>query len=399
MKKLKLFFIGFSLLYFLIQGCEQDIHAPINNENEIPPKIENPQVFNLPGAAEIKYNIPRDKQGLLYVKAEYEILPGITREVKSSYYSNNLYLEGFGDTLQYNVNLYSVGRNGKISDPVNVVVNPLKPPIWEAYESISVKEDWGGIAFSFENPHEANVVFEVSVKDSLNEWAPLENFYTQRSSAVFAVRGLEPVEQTFGISVRDRWLNRTDTLVGAYTPWYEEFLDKSIWKKVDLPTDYTVNHGGSNFEQIFDNVYSGHGWISKPDTDGSRGGGMPQSFTLDLGATVLLSRLVVFYRRGDYLYQSGCPDEFEIWGSNNPNQDGSWDDSWTLLRECKTVKPSGLPHGQQTQEDDEYAAGGDEFIFENIPPVRYIRWKTLSNQAKSTHVNFVEMDLYGQVVE
>ncbi len=383
----------------LTAACEEGIHEPINQDSEAPFPVQNPEVQNFSGGARINYTLPSDKKGLLYVKATCEIQPGVIREVKASYYTTELTIDGFGDSLEYAVNLYTVGRNGKESDPVKVMVKPLSPPIWEAFKSLSVKEDWGGINFSFENKEEDDIVFEVLTKDSLGNWESVENFYTKRREAKFSVRGYDAEKRMFGITVRDRWLNQTDTLVGEYTPWAEEALDKSQFKVVNLPTDYTLGHTGTTIQQIMDNVYVGEGWISRPDVSGDLGGGMPQWFTLDLSETAILSRLVVFYRTGDYLYQSGCPKEFEIWGSNNPNPDGSWDDSWVLLRECVAVKPSGLPHGQSTQEDLEYALGGDEFVFEDAPPLRYIRWKTISNQANSTHVNFVELDLYGQYVD
>ncbi len=395
----KILYIVSVLFLFALSACLEEMHESITEGGEAPSQILNPVVENLPGGARVSYTIPDNNNNLLYVKAVCELKSGDIREVRASYYTDNLLIDGFGDTLEYTVNLYSVGRNNMISEPVKVKINPLEAPIWQAYKSLSIKEDWGGVSFTFKNQSESNIVFEFMMKDSLDNWVSINNFYTERDSAMFSVRGFEPKEYTFGVTVRDRWLNRTDTLVGNYTPWYEEKLDKTLWKKANLPTDYTLGHSGTYFEKIFDEIYSDNGWISKPDIDGSLGGGMPQWFTIDLGVKARFSRLVVFYRRGDYLYKSGCPDEFEIYGSNNPNPDGSIDDSWTLLRECKTVKPSGLPHGQSTQEDDDYAAAGDEFIIDVAESFRFFRWKTLSNQAGSTHLNFVEMSLYGQVVE
>lgn len=399
MKVIKNIFLSF-FLTIILQACEQRQHGPINDDDQVPFQVENPNVINLPGAAEIIYTLPQDLQGLLYVKALCEIRPGIIREVKSSYYEASLVIDGFSDTIEYEVNLISVGRNGLESDPVKVIVNPLTPPIWDVYNTISMNEGWGGISFTFENTNEANIVFEVCTLDSLGEWIPVENFYTKRMNATFSIRGFEPEKRKFGIAVRDRWLNRTDTLTGEFTPWYEAPLNPSLYRHIVLPTDYTVNHTAN---ASIPNLWSGNhtigGWLSRPDLDGSLGGGMPQWFTVDLGVTAVISRLVLFYRTGSILYQSGCPDEFEIWGSYNPNPDGSWDESWVLLKEGKAVKPSGLPHGQTSQEDVEYAASGDEFIFENSKPVRYIRFKFLSNQAKTSHVDFVQFYLYGQLIE
>ena len=402
MKTFKLLNYIWLLAFVLLFACEQDLlHKPLNIDDKIPSQVRNPVVKNIPGGAIISYDLPQDITGLLYVKAECEIRPGVIREVKASYYKTSLTIDGLGDTIAYDINLYSVGRNDKMSEPIKLEIEPLTPPIWEVYKSLSVNEDWGGISFTFKNDLKADIVLEVFTKDVLDRWISVENFYTKRDSAKFAIRGFDPIETEFGITVRDRWLNRTDTLVGLYTPWKEEKLNKKLFKKLALPTDYTELHQSGPFESIFDDIYADHGWVSKPDVSGVLGGGMPQWFTIDLGVTTRLSRLVVFYPAyGTWTpYASGCPDRFEIWGSTNPSENGSWDDSWTLLRECKAVKPSGLPAGQYSQEDLEYAQAGDEFTFENAPPIRYLRWKTLSNQAKSSHVHIAELDLFGNILD
>ncbi|MBN9267002.1 MAG: hypothetical protein J0I75_20995, partial [Hyphomicrobium sp.] len=42
-----------------------------------------------------------------------------------------------------------------------------------------------------------------------------------------------------------------------------------------------------------------------------------------------------------------CASLSSIYGSNDPNADGSWD-SWTFLRTCEAIKPSGSPAGTNT---------------------------------------------------
>src|SRR5690606_14879527 len=84
----------------------------------------------------------------------------------------------------------------------------------------------------------------------------------------------------------------------------------------------------------------------------------PQWFTFDLGVTAKLSRLVLFKRLSNaYLYNSGAVKRWTLYGSNNPNPDGSFDESWIFLMDCNSYKPSGLPPGENTNEDLEYARG------------------------------------------
>jgi len=79
----------------------------------------------------------------------------------------------------------------------------------------------------------------------------------------------------------------------------------------------------------------------------------------------------------DRLYSQQDVKRFEVWGSNDPAADGSWD-SWTKLLTCESIKPSGLPTGQTSEEDVAYAKAGERFVFpEGTPAVRYIRIKVL----------------------
>ncbi len=71
------------------------------------------------------------------------------------------------------------------------------------------------------------------------------------------------------------------------------------------------------------------------------------------------------------------PKRIEIWGSNDPNSDGS-DAGWAKLGEFTSVKPSGLPLGQLDDSDRAVAGGGETFTFTNPKTaVRYIRFKIL----------------------
>jgi len=392
MKTFSIFFSVCSMLLLLLFACEEIEHNPLVTDEGVPLPVTAPVVENLPGAAKISYQIPVT-EGLLYVKAVYEI-GGLKKEVKSSYYASSLLVEGFGDTNEYDVKLYSVGRNEKMSPPVSVTIKPLTPPIQDVYNSINVIEDWGGISFSFLNDAEASIVIEVLTKDSLGNWVLAETFYTKMKSGDFAVRGYEPVKRMFGITIHDRWNNRTDTLANEYTPMYEVELDKTKFRKVDLPTDYNVGYVGNYLENIWNNS------LVLPDYVSTPGKGLPQWFTFDMGVTAKLSRIKVYGRiTAQYIYNSGATKLWELYGSTAPNPDGSWDSSWTFLRSCQSIKPSGLPKGQYNNEDVERMKNGEEFPFDKIlPPVRYIRWKTLQNWGDVTHANIAEITIYGQVV-
>ncbi len=390
------------LLLFIAFGCEEDNHAPINQEGEVPSQISDLVVESLPGSAKISYKLPFDNN-LLYVKARYEIRPGVPREIKSSFYANSLIVDGFGDTTTYKVDIVTVGRNTLESEPVVVTVKPQRSPIYEVHESImnTVKETFGGIKFNIENSTEADVRIYVTTIDSLGEWIDAETFYTSTASGEFSVRGYDSISRPFGIYVKDRWDNTSDTFEDIYHPWFEQKLDKSKFSQVDLPTDQNKAHmTGRTMNKIWDEDYSNSDFVT------TVGYGIPQWFTFDLGVKANLSRIVVYNRSSGatYIYNAGSIKEWEIFGSMNPNSDGSWDESWTPMRNqpCVSFKPSGLPLGEYNNEDIQRQIDGEEFEFDAVDvPVRYLRWKTNAAWGGSSigHINLVEITIYGSVIE
>ena len=89
------------------------------------------------------------------------------------------------------------------------------------------------------------------------------------------------------------------------------------------------------------------------------------------------------------LYTSTAPRQYQIWGSDNPNPNGSWDSSWHLLGEFEQIKPSGYGEGREvgpiTTEDKDYWFNRTEFDLtptDNAPDpyqtVSYLRIKILS---------------------
>ncbi len=119
---------------------------------------------------------------------------------------------------------------------------------------------------------------------------------------------------------------------------------------------------------------------------------IPQWFTIDLGHKMSISRIQKWPRPDYELYSSVAPRVFQVWGSMNPNPDGSWDDSWHLLGEFEQFKPSGYGEGREvgpiTDEDKDYWYNKTEFELtptEKAPDphqtVTHLRFKILSTFA------------------
>ncbi len=169
-------------------------------------------------------------------------------------------------------------------------------------------------------------------------------------------------------------------------------LDKSKFKKVVLPTDNTTLYNASNkMENLWDDntgtiYYTG------------AGSGMPTWFTFDLGLTSNLKRFIYNQRNSPASVRWGNHNArfFEIWGmADTPNPDGSWD-GWTKLMGVESIKPSGLPLGQITDEDMEVLLKGEEFDFpKGIPAVRYLRIKVNGTWAETTSLHIAELTFWG----
>jgi hypothetical protein len=401
-------------LIVLMASCyKQEFHNPLYGDEGAPGPISNAVVKNIPGGAIIEYTLP-DNENLLYVKAKYE-RQGKIVESKSSFYKKSILVEGLGDTLQREVKLYTVSRSEELSEPVSVIINPLAPAIQKVLSSLQIKESFGGMNINFQNPESTgekpyNIVIGIVGWDStLNEWQDVDAYYTGLSGGNFSVRGLAAVKRKFGFFVKDTWDNITDTIVQELTPIYEEQIDGSkityAKGKFPVPQIPPLPIGGGPvlepgnlsswpFDHLFDGEIGNNGFHSNEKNP------IPAWFAMDLGKTIRLSRYKLWQRNsnGGYLYSHGNPHEWEIWGTNTPNDVNSW----VLLDHEIMVKPSGLPIGQVSNDDVAVAELGHEYEFPlTTPAVRYIGWKLIDNwasiQGATGFMHISELRFWGQI--
>jgi F5/8 type C domain. len=368
-------------------GCQQDRLEPTRNDGIPPGKVIHAEAEPGHGVVTITYTPPTDRD-LLYVKAVYRTKKGEVRETKATFYTNKITVTGFADTSFYDVDLYAVDEGENLSEPYTIRVKPLKPPYLIVRDSIKAIADFGGLNVSFVNELKENIAIITLGNDSLGNFVPVNTFYTNVERGNFSTRGFPAEPTTFGICIRDRWNNLSDTLLFELTPYFEVRLDKTRIRPLVLPNDAPLGYGGE-VRYLFDDVFGNNGWYHTSDQ--SR---MPQWFTFDMGMKAKLSRLVWRMRDGQF-YNLHNPRTVEIWGSNNPSPDGSWD-NWVLLKAHEQIKPSGLPPGQLSQADEEAGIAGETVTFSlEVPEVRYIRFKTLRNWSNGTYVNFNEITLFG----
>jgi len=390
-RKLALYVPG---VLWLIAGwsCRKETHEPVESGGAKPGTVQNVKVTSLPGGAKLTYSLP-SSDGILYVLAEFDRSTTDHQQVKASYYNNSLQVQGFADTLPHRVTLYVVTRSEVKSDSVVVIVNPLMPPFRKVFRTLSVSADFGGINIHYSNPDTAHIVVVTCSNDSTGVYGVVDNHYNNVLVDSFSVRGFDTTRRKFGVFIKDQYGNHSDTLTGYYTPFFEMALDKGLFSELDLPGDINYDWGRP-IPDLWDNSLDDDKiWHSQPVDQN----GWPVWITFDMGVTAKLSRCALWQRQGDdWIYQQNNPTVFEIWGSTDPNPDGSWDASWQLLVHHEVVKPSGLPQGSVSTADQNAALAGEQMTVPlDAPPVRYIRIKTLSTWTMAA-VNIAEVSFWGK---
>lgn len=410
MKKLKLISILLPALMFFA-GCDVYTVGPTEKSDSAPGVVSDVKVENLPGRARLTYTLPSDPD-LLYVKAVYKLNSGATREIKASYYTNTMLLDGFGDTNVHEVEVYAVNRSEVASEPVIVEVQPEENPIWDVYRTLKIADDFSGVHVKAENPTQESVAIEIMMKDSLGVWRDESSIESEMTTIEGSMRGLDAsLEYEFRFTVRDRFLNYTDTLYATVNPMYEELLDKNQFKAYNLPGDATAEQPGwLEMDRMWngDKSYTNHErWLVNSNVD-ENGKHIPNISTFDIGTPAKLSRIVIYNWGTDNTGSTGYSGDrlfyvgehirrFEVWGTMEPSPDGSLD-SWTLLGTFENIKPSGLPYGEQSLEDFNAAVAGFEYIFPidgELPKVKYVRLRVLECWDATTKFGIEEIDLYG----
>ncbi len=388
-----------------LSGCQKDIIGPLGNNPNAPGRVTDVKVTNQSGQATLTYTLPTD-QDVAYVKAEYTLLSGAKRQVSASFYTSQMVVDGFGDTEVHDVTLWVVNKSEVVSEPVTVQVKPLENAIQIAFRTMKVVPAFGGINISLKNAARANLSIIPMREQNYKGWVAFDGIYTSTADITKNIRGLDTVPVKIAVVIRDRFLNQTDTLFTTVTPLFELALVKSLYREMQpliWPGDQRANFSNNGTDATgVKTMWDGQAvnWPSvayTPPTITDQG---PHSVTFDLGQLAQLSRLVIWdypetiSGRKTYYYR-GNMKNFEIWGSANPNPDGSYD-SWYKLGTYTSIKPSGLPYGEVSDEDQTTAAAGLSYDLDiNVPKLRYIRIKCINNWQGTNFLMISEVQAYG----
>jgi hypothetical protein len=240
------------LLTAVWYGCKEDPRGIVATDSDAPGPVTNPVVESLPGGAKITYQLPNDRD-LLYVQAIYTI-NGVEKNASATLFVDTLVVQGFGTTDPQTINLYAIDRSGNRSVPTPVEIRPGMPPIQLIRESMEMVAGFGGVQVSWINEYKADVVVTI-LADSLGFINEVDAVYSNLEEDKYSVRGLDTTERIFGVYVRDRWDNYSDTVFKALTPLYELKLDKKKWVRGTFIGDNTDDaYWWGPWERICDDI-------------------------------------------------------------------------------------------------------------------------------------------------
>lgn len=201
-----------------------------------------------------------------------------------------------------------------------------------------------------------------------------------------------------GVNYRTLFLptiSAIDTFYTAYKPIPieqnpEQEVNKAMFLKWN-PTGIPYSELGSSYSitKLWDNNTTTNWFITSTTS-------FPFSFTFDMGQTVKLKRFMQWQRLSSgVLYRIQNVKKFQLWGSSTPDVTNSFT-GWVKLGDFVSVKPSGLPFGQESAADIAFATAGENFTVDpNAPPVRYIRFvATECWDGKQTVVAVGEMTFF-----
>jgi len=414
----------------LLASCGSDDN--FGRIDQLDPNVPAPQpvtiksVKSITGGAVIKVSIP-DDNNLKGVIASYE-RNGATVNAKISRYVDSLTVEGFADTEPHSVRVASFNVNEVQSEAQEVIVTPLPPAIQTVTPTIH--ESFGGVKVYIEGNESKSDLAVCLLRDadvshynlpvSDIEWVEVTTLFTASNEINLTRRNIEPVEAIFGVYLRDRWGNVSDTTKFLLTPLEEvKFpLENYSYHNPGDDNSSSVNASYYPIQGLWDGSGAssvGHFYASNADDP------MPQWLTIDLGVRGKISRITTLPRIGYNIWTGGHPRDFEFWGSMNPtgetgkNNEHGFDDSWFLLGKFTQVKPSGYEAdgsvGTVTQEDNAYFNAGNDFELnpEEYPhaydELRYLRvvwvntFSTFELHASVGQVQFGEVNAWGQILE
>lgn len=387
------------LAAFAFTACNEEVL-----DTTAPGKVTNISYKPTNGGAILTFTAPGDDD-LLYVKAVYTNSLGKEVFKVTSHYGDSIEIDGFREATPQKIKLYAVDRSNNISEAAEIEVTPMKSFIYLVQESIQMKEQLGGVRITWENPDQKTVFVYVNFTKAGKTYERILS--SALSDPVLMIRGLDPEEYSFSVTVEDFNGNKTDKMdVGTYRPLLEQKIDKSTWKVLqNLSVDGDKYEGtlASFWDDVVDTKESAadnsYFIINRDDN-----GGMlkwPLDIVVDLNKTVVVNRFVVWQRAFAYVNaeQNGVSTDYCYYKEENMKSFSvsvSTDKlTWNSLGTFDIGDPRDAA-GVISPAKYKEAIDGHEFNLESVSqPFRYMKFSILSNYGSETNVYGSEITLYG----
>jgi hypothetical protein len=214
----------------------------------------------------------------------------------------------------------------------------------------------------------------------------------------------EPI--TVAVSIRDRWDNYSKEVETTLTPWFDEPLDRSLFREVTrLPGDAEYMASPRTPSQIWTPITGEPGL---PGTDAAyhttNNTGIGHCVTFDMGQVAILSTYRWYDRLGSFIFTHNNVRRYTIYGAMELTLEMQATGSlelWTKLYDAQAFRPSGGGIGApSTSDDTAYAAEGDfHEMPPGTPPVRYIRIQFHENWSNGTLAQIRAIRFRGQIQE
>ncbi|MDR1882620.1 MAG: DUF4959 domain-containing protein [Prevotella sp.] len=305
-----IFYLTVSCLLFA--ACSEDEGIKRSGSAPAPAPVDKVAAASGPGEIIVKWQNP-DDENFFYVNVSYKDAKGVTHNRKTSKYkeadaATGLVADtigGFADSNEYEFTLTACNEYGDASGPVTVTGQAGESILKQIPKTISVKDDFGGVAIGWTNNSGKEAYIIVAYADPANENRIKKESIDASKSGTVNITGLPGnVSKNFDLSVRDGFFNESEVVTYTAVPLVEIKIDKSRWS---IPgynpnsaaetigySSQAINEGTANkaIAIIDDNVTSTfwHASWSNPSTV------YPHWIVVDMDREVTISRVELVRR-------------------------------------------------------------------------------------------------------
>ncbi|RNC64265.1 DUF4959 domain-containing protein [Proteiniphilum sp. X52] len=415
---------------FIMNSCQDTAVGDTTPPGQVTNVIFTPQY----GGGYFTYTIPSDED-FLYTRAEYIIDTGAKISKTSSVYSDTLFIDGFGQKKEYDVQIFSVDRNNNQSAPVVMKVVPLEPTTLAVLETVQVQPGFSSLVVDWENDQKKNITIYVNVK--VRETEATKIYASNLEKDRFMIDNLKGEPHLVNVFIKDTYENQTQTKdFGEITPLVDGAISKKQWSflrdnllygnKWDYNSDpdpfqqkplpeYQGTYRDDSLKNARETYYEGRiekFWDNEYDYEPKLNlnyfhtgpQSYPFSYFIDMGREIQGSRFKIWQRNAwGMLYGGENVEIWEIWISDDKDPTDGVFEGWELVGRYRIAQPANVIEARNEARD------GHEYLFypENprfTKPFRYLRYKAIKqygggNSGCTSEITIFGTEADGSIIE